>query len=203
LHSKKNAMDSSLPNLIFASHNANKTQEIRALLRSHAVQSLADLDYNEDIAETGSTLAENAEIKAQTIFKKFGKPVFADDTGLIVPVLNGEPGVYSARYAGPNADAKANMEKLLKNLEGRSQREAYFETVICYINGEGKAHFFSGRVDGNILESERGKKGFGYDPIFQPEGEELSFAEMPAWQKNEMSHRARALSAFIRHLQAK
>lgn len=111
--------------------------------------------------------------------------------------------MYTARYAGPEADAQANMTKLLTNLKGHENREAYFETVICYIDGAGNSHFFSGRVDGEILESQRGKKGFGYDPIFQPEGEELSFAEMPAWQKNEMSHRARALSAFIRHLQAK
>ncbi len=189
--------------LIFASHNANKTKEIRALLRSHEVLSLADLNYDQDIPETGQTLAENAEIKARTIYNTYKQPVFADDTGLIVPSLNGEPGVYSARYAGASADAESNMEKLLTKLQGSAQREAYFETVICYINLKGEALFFSGRVDGEILESKQGKEGFGYDPIFQPEGEELSFAQMPAWQKNEMSHRARALAAFIRHLQAK
>lgn len=189
--------------LIFASHNENKTKEIRALLRSHEIQSLADLNYHEEIAETGVTLAENAELKARTIFDIWAKPVFADDTGLIVPALNGEPGVYSARYAGEPANAEANMDKLLANLQGIENREAYFETLICYINAEGEAQFFSGRVDGLIAKSKKGDKGFGYDPIFLPEGEEISFAQMPAWQKNEMSHRARALASFIRHLQAK
>ncbi len=196
-------MTKTLPSLIFASHNANKTKEIRALLRSHQIYSLADKAYKEEIPETGETLAENAEIKARTIFDFYGEAVFADDTGLIVPALNGEPGVYSARYAGPEANAQSNMQKLLANLEGAENREAYFETVICNIDVQGESHFFSGRVDGQIIEAPRGKEGFGYDPIFQPDGEMLSFAEMPAWQKNEMSHRARALSAFIRHLQAK
>lgn len=186
--------------LIFASHNENKTKEIRPLLPEDNVRSLSDLNFNEDIPETGSTLAENAQIKAETIYKKFGKAVFADDTGLIVPALDGAPGVYSARYAGPEANAEANMDKLLAALKDSQSRDAYFETVICYIDSQGNKHFFSGKVEGEILLQRQGEGGFGYDPIFKAYGYPLSFAEMTAEQKNAVSHRGRALQQFIQFL---
>lgn len=186
--------------LIFASHNDNKTREIRELLPSYDLQSLKDLNYHQEIPETGETLAENAEIKARTIFNAFGTAVFADDTGLIVPALNGAPGVYSARYAGPEANADANMSKLLADLASAGSREAYFETLICYIDPAGKSHFFSGKVEGEILLERKGGAGFGYDPIFKPNGYDLSFAEMSSAAKNAISHRGRALQSFIHHL---
>lgn len=189
--------------LIFASHNPNKTKEIRALLPEDEIDSLADLNYHDEIPETGSTLDENARIKARTIYQHFKRAVFADDTGLIVPALGGEPGVYSARYAGPDANAEKNMAKLLANLADQDQRDAYFETSICYIDAQGEEFIFRGRVDGEILKTKQGAQGFGYDPIFRPAGEQESFAEMEAMKKNRMSHRGRALKAFIQFLQAR
>ncbi|WP_421752787.1 RdgB/HAM1 family non-canonical purine NTP pyrophosphatase [Croceimicrobium sp.] len=190
-----------MADLIFASHNENKSREIRQLLPDFQLASLKDLAFNEEIPETGDTLEANAAIKADRIFAEYHKPVFADDTGLIVPALDGAPGVYSARYAGPEANAQANMTKLLKELESKEDRYAYFETVICYIEASGEKHFFSGKVEGHILESQQGEKGFGYDPVFCPKGEPLSFAEMSPEAKNAISHRGRALQAFIRFLQ--
>lgn len=189
------------PSLIFASHNANKVKEIRALLPEYSIHSLSDLGFMEDIPETGTTLEENAKIKADRIFQEFQKPVFADDTGLLVEALNGAPGVYSARYAGADANAEANMEKLLKALGKETNRNAHFKTSICLINQNGSSHFFEGRVDGEILTSKAGNEGFGYDPIFKAEGEVLSFAEMDSQAKNEISHRGRALRALINFLQ--
>lgn len=189
------------PSLIFASHNANKVKEIRALLPEYSIHSLSDLGFMEDIPETGTTLEENAKIKADRIFQEFQKPVFADDTGLLVEALNGAPGVYSARYAGADANAEANMEKLLKALGKETNRKAHFKTSICLINQNGSSHFFEGRVDGEILTSKAGNEGFGYDPIFKAEGEVLSFAEMDSQAKNEISHRGRALRALINFLQ--
>ncbi len=188
--------------LVFASHNDNKTREIRELLPQYEISSLKDLGFTEDIPETGDTLAANASIKSKRIYKEYGKAVFADDTGLIVPALNGEPGVYSARYAGSEANSEANMSKLLQNLSTQKDRKAYFETVISYIDKDGNESLFRGRVDGEILLSRQGKEGFGYDPIFQPEGEKRSFAEMTSAEKNTMSHRGRALQAFIQFLQS-
>jgi len=186
--------------LIFASHNENKTKEIRALLKTYEVLSLRDLNFTEEIPETGASLEENAAIKARRIFEEYGRAVFADDTGLIVPALGGAPGVYSARYAGPEANAEANMDKLLVALLEEKERAAYFETVICYIDDKGSEYLFRGRVDGQILMSKQGLKGFGYDPIFKPAGYQESFAEMPAGEKNRISHRGRALEAFIQFL---
>jgi len=190
-----------MADLIFASHNDNKSREIRQLLPSYQISSLKDLGFTEEIPETGNSLDANAAIKAERIFKEYQKPVFADDTGLIVPALDGAPGVYSARYAGPEANAQANMAKLLGELQGKEDRFAYFETVICYIDAEGEKHFFSGKVEGRILEQQQGEQGFGYDPVFCAEGESLSFAEMSPAAKNAISHRGRALEAFIRFLQ--
>lgn len=186
--------------LIFASHNPNKCKEVQALLSTYQILSLAELDYQEDIAETGATLRENAAIKARCIHAHFGLPVFADDTGLMVDALAGAPGVYSARYAGSKADAQANMQLLLRNLTGKTERAAHFSTFICYIDEAGQEHFFEGRVDGLILETPRGGEGFGYDPIFQPLGFAQSFAEMDAAQKNKISHRGRALQALLNFL---
>jgi XTP/dITP diphosphohydrolase len=186
--------------IIFASHNANKVAEIRALLPQYSVQSLIDLEFHEEIPETGSTLEENAEIKARRIFDEFNKPVFADDTGLLVDALNGAPGVYSARYAGEGVDSEANMAKLLEALSTADNRQAHFKTSICFIGPAGQTYFFEGRVDGQILEQKKGDHGFGYDPLFQAEGEDLSFAEMTSLAKNKISHRGRALEAFIHFL---
>ena len=191
----------SKPSLVFTSHNANKVIEIRALLPNYEVLSLSDLGFHENIPETGQTLEANAEIKAQRIFKEFAKPVFADDTGLLIDALDGAPGVYSARYAGADANAEANMRKLLQALKGEANRKAHFKTSICFINELGESRFFEGRVDGEILTEKTGEKGFGYDPLFKADGESLSFAEMSSAAKNKISHRGRALAAFIHFLQ--
>lgn len=160
------------------------------------VISLDDLNMTTEIPETGHTLQDNALIKARTIFQLYKKPVIADDTGLEVDALNGSPGVYSARYAGEPTNAENNMKLLLKNLEGNNNRTANFRTVIAYINAEGKEQLFEGQVDGEIINERRGGEGFGYDPIFVPEGYHTTFAEMTLEEKNTISHRAKALKAF-------
>lgn len=186
--------------IIFATHNQNKAQEIRALLPQFEIHSLADIGFLKEIPETGDTLKKNALIKAMTIFEATGKSCFADDTGLEVDALNGAPGVYSARYAGEDAHAENNMAKLLVELKNQENRTAAFKTVIAYIDQEGQAHYFEGTVEGEILSQKMGEKGFGYDPLFRPIGYEQSFAQMTPIQKNEISHRARAVSLFVRFL---
>lgn len=188
--------------LIFATHNPNKAEEIQEMLPEFAVQSLADIDFANEIPETGDTLEENALIKARTIFGKTNKACFADDTGLEVEALDGAPGVYSARYAGDEADPEKNMTKLLKELEGKSFRNAAFRTVIAYIDAAGKQQLFEGSVSGEILEERTGEGGFGYDPIFKPMGYDQSFAEMTPIQKNEISHRGRAVKRFVEFLRS-
>ncbi len=188
--------------LIFATHNQNKTDEIRAILPQYNVQSLADISFTDEIEETGKTLKENALIKAQTIFDKLGKACFADDTGLEVDALNGAPGVYSARYAGKEADSEKNMTKLLAELANKDDRSAAFKTVIAYIDAAGASHFFEGTVEGEIVFEKMGDSGFGYDPIFKPAGYEQTFAQMTPIQKNEISHRSRAVALFISFLRA-
>lgn len=178
--------------LIFASSNPGKIQEIKALLPGWNILGLSDINWNTEIEETGSTLAENAEIKAKTIFEAMGIPVFADDTGLLVDALDGAPGVFSARYAGPECNAEANMEKMLAAMANETNRHARFCTSICFIDTRG-VHFFEGEVLGEIANKRMGEKGFGYDPIFIPENSEISFAQMTPVQKNEISHRGRAL----------
>lgn len=187
--------------MIFASHNQNKTKEIQKKLPSHIVlKSLADIGWTEEIIEDGATLEENARIKAQAIVDKLGVPCFADDTGLEVKALNNEPGVYSARYAGPQKNDEDNMQLLLSNLEGKEDRSAQFRTSIClYINNE--FHLFEGVVKGQILKEKVGNEGFGYDPIFQPEGHTRSFAQMSMEEKNELSHRGRAIQAMVEFLE--
>lgn len=186
--------------LIFATHNANKAKEVKALLPHLEVKSLSEIGFHDDIPETGSKLEENALIKARTIHKATGKACFADDTGLEVEALGGAPGVYSARYAGEEANSENNMDKLLADLDAMTNRNAQFRTVIAYINSEGKEELFEGSVKGEILKERRGGKGFGYDPIFLPQGEEQSFAEMTAEQKNQLSHRGRAMRKLVEYL---
>jgi XTP/dITP diphosphohydrolase len=187
--------------LLFASANKYKIDEINAVLAplGYQVKGLHDLGITDDIPETGTTLDENAAIKASFLYQKFGQDCFADDTGLEVAVLNGAPGVYSARYAGaPKSDIK-NMEKLLTSLQGETNRQAQFRTVFCLIE-DGKHLFFEGKVAGAIATEPRGSAGFGYDPLFVPTGEKLSFAQMTVADKNKISHRARAVEALMAYL---
>lgn len=178
--------------LVFATNNKHKLQEVRDIVGDRVeILSLNDIDCHNDIPETADTLQGNALIKARYIYEKYGMDCFADDTGLEVDALNGEPGVYSARYAGNECDSEANMLKLLHNLTGKSNRKAQFRTVIALIiNGEEK--LFNGIVKGTISEEKMGNSGFGYDPIFIPEGFSESFAQMGSDMKNSISHRYRA-----------
>ncbi|MEL6306089.1 MAG: RdgB/HAM1 family non-canonical purine NTP pyrophosphatase, partial [Bacteroidota bacterium] len=163
-------------------------------------RSLTDIGCTEDIPETGDTLAENAAIKANHVTQTYGLNCFSDDTGLLITALNGAPGVYSARYAGPQKNAEENMDKVLMELKETSDRSAYFQTVI-HLNWKGQAHSFVGEVHGKIIREKRGDGGFGYDPIFVPEGYEQTFAELPLSIKNQISHRGKAfqkLMAFLK-----
>lgn len=179
--------------LVFATNNAHKLEEVREVVKDKfEILSLKDIDCNEDIAETGATLIENALIKVRYVKEKYGYDCFGDDTGLEVESLNGEPGVFSARYAGDGHDAKANMKKLLKELDGKTDRKACFRTVIALIL-DGEEHLFEGRIDGDILTEEHGTAGFGYDPVFRPSGYTQTFAELGMDIKNEISHRALAV----------
>ncbi len=181
--------------LIFCSHNRHKTQEIAKILPKHIeLLSLADLNFVEDIEETADTFEGNAWIKAHTIWKLFRTPCFADDSGLEVEALHLEPGVYSARYAGPEKDDNKNMDLLLAKLGDNPNRKACFKTVICLITDDEEAHYFEGCVEGEIRHEKRGSQGFGYDPVFEPENCGRSFAEMSPEEKNAMSHRARAIA---------
>ena len=178
--------------IIFASNNLNKIREINNVLgNSFTLLSLRDINMNEDIPENEITLEGNALIKARHIYEAAGMNVFADDTGLEVEALNGRPGVHSARFAGENKDSDANIEKLLSLLEDETNRNARFRTVIALIF-DGKEYLFEGVVTGTIIKERRGKMGFGYDPVFIPEGKSVTFAEMDLAEKNRISHRARA-----------
>lgn len=179
--------------LIFATNNQHKATEINSLLgQNWAVKSLADLNFNEDVPETGDTLEDNALEKARYIHQLWGKNCFADDTGLEVEALHGAPGVFSARYAGEDKDSSKNINRLLEELKGQSNRKARFRTVIALII-EGRELLFEGIVNGQILESREGNGGFGYDPVFKPDEADVSFAQMPLSEKNLISHRARAM----------
>ncbi|MBS2213066.1 non-canonical purine NTP diphosphatase [Carboxylicivirga mesophila] len=183
--------------LVFATNNEHKLREIQLLLGcSLKLLSLKDIDCNEEIPETGTTLEANARQKSEYVFNKFGLNCFADDTGLEIDALNGEPGVYSARYAGTDKDAEANMNKVLDLMSEENHRKARFRTVISLII-DGKEHQFEGVVEGEILRERSGKEGFGYDPIFTPDGYQQSFAEMAMELKNEISHRGRAIKKLI------
>jgi XTP/dITP diphosphohydrolase len=186
--------------IIFATGNQGKLQEVQNLLSEEfKILGLKDIHFFEDIPETAETIEGNARLKAEFIYQKFKKNCFADDTGLEVEALNGRPGVYSARYAGDDNNAEANMDKLLDELKGLSNRAARFKTVIVLCFG-GKYYEFEGIVNGTITHKRRGGKGFGYDPIFIPEGCDKSFAEMSIEEKNQISHRAIAVKKLAQFL---
>ena len=186
--------------LVIATHNKHKLDEIQKLLGDRIkLISLRDLGCNEDIPETGTTLKENAYQKAKYVWEKYKKNCFADDTGLIVEALDGAPGVYSARYAGEHCSFDDNIDLLLENMEGKTNRNARFETVICLIQ-DGKEQYFEGRCDGCILTERYGRGGFGYDPIFMPNGYGESFAELSMEEKNKISHRGKATAKLIKYL---
>lgn len=183
--------------MVFATHNPNKVREVQEMLPAHfSIQSLADIGCTEDIPETQPTIEGNAVQKARYVYERYGINCFAEDTGLEVAALDGAPGVYTARYAGPQRDADDNMDLLLQNLEGKADRSARFKTVIALIL-DGEMHTFEGIVDGQIAEERSGTGGFGYDPVFLPEGRKESFAEMEKAAKNAVSHRAKALSGLL------
>lgn len=186
--------------LVFATNNKHKLQEVRDILGNRIeVLSLSDINCHDDIPETGTTLEENALIKARWVSEKYNCNCFADDTGLEVAALGGAPGVYSARYAGEECNSVANMEKLLQNLTEKTDRSAQFRTVIALIiNGE--EILFDGVVKGTITTEKSGDSGFGYDPIFVPEGYDISFAQMGNKEKNSISHRFRATEKLSKYL---
>jgi XTP/dITP diphosphohydrolase len=189
--------------LVFATNNQHKLEEIKkAVGTKFKILSLEEIGCNEDIAETAETLEGNASIKSHYIFDNFGKNCFGDDTGLEIEALNGRPGVYSARYGGPGHDHEKNMDRVLSELKGIDNRKARFRTVISLIL-DGKEYQFEGIVNGEILIERQGNKGFGYDPIFLPNGYQVSFAEMDLDAKNKISHRGKAVSKLLQHLKKK
>jgi XTP/dITP diphosphohydrolase len=183
--------------LIFATHNQHKLEEIKQLISpSVELMSLNELGFFEEIEETGTNLTENALIKAKTIYQKFDLNTFADDTGLEIDFLKGAPGVYSARYAGEEKNSLANIQKVLSLMQGQANRKARFRTVIALIYKH-QEFLFEGVVNGEILMAPTGQGGFGYDPIFKPEGFDQSFAQMNSSTKNSISHRGRAVKELI------
>ena len=187
--------------IVFATNNKHKLEEIKDILgKDFEIVSLAEIGCHEDIPETGLTLEENARQKSSYVVEHYGQNCFADDTGLEVDALNGEPGVHSARYAeGTDHDSEANMRKLLSKMANVKDRTARFRTVISLIIN-GVEHQFEGRVEGRIATEKHGKEGFGYDPIFIPEGYDKSFAELGEEVKNQISHRARAVKKLAEYL---
>jgi XTP/dITP diphosphohydrolase len=188
--------------IIFATGNVNKIKEIRFSLGAHDridIIGLSELGYDKEIPETGKTLEENAILKAETIFSKFGAPCIAEDSGLEVFSLDGAPGVFSARYGGEANDAGVNMDLLLKNLESKNDRRAQFRAVIAYKDYHA-IHLFEGVVTGRISHTKRGEFGFGYDPIFQPDGLEGTFGELGPAIKSKISHRSKAWAKCLPYL---
>lgn len=186
--------------LVFATNNAHKLEELKAILGDKVdILCLKDIDCYADIPETADTLEGNARQKSLYIYEHYGLDCFADDTGLEVDCLDGAPGVYSARYAGDGHDSKANMEKLLYEMKEKTNRKARFRTVISLIE-KGEEHQFEGIVNGQIIKEKKGEAGFGYDPIFQPDGYTETFAELGNDIKNKISHRARAVAALCEYL---
>lgn len=190
--------------IVFATHNLKKSKELKEILyiNGYKVLDLNDIGLNDEIEESGKTLEENALIKANYLFHKTKKPSFGEDSGLEVEALDHAPGVYSARYAGPEKNDFANITKLLKNLTNIKNRAARFRTVIAYVD-EQQHQLFDGIVTGTIIQSCRGEHGFGYDPVFIPDGYEITFAQMDASEKNKISHRARALDKMVQYLNPK
>lgn len=186
--------------LIFATNNQHKLEEVSHLIKgNYKILSLKEINCFEEIPETSDTIKGNASQKSHYIYDKFGIDCFADDTGLEIEALNGRPGVYSARYAGEEHDFEKNMNKVLAEMNGITNRKARFKTVISLILN-GKENFFKGIISGVILTKKRGQEGFGYDPIFQPIGYNLAFAEMPLEEKNKISHRAIAVRNLVNYL---
>jgi XTP/dITP diphosphohydrolase len=187
--------------LVFATGNQHKLEEVQGLLgKDFALSCLKEVGITEDIPETAFTLHENALQKAQYVYNKCGCACFADDTGLEIDALNGEPGVFSARYAGPQKDSLANMQLVIEKLQGVANRKAQFRTVIAYIDKYGNEYLFEGKIEGKIIDTPTGVQGFGYDPIFVPEGFDKTFAELPMDVKNSMSHRGRAIQKLVEFL---
>jgi XTP/dITP diphosphohydrolase len=188
--------------LVFATNNSHKLKEIKEILEGkYDIVSLKDIGFSGDIPETGETLHDNASQKAHYIHDIYKTDCFADDTGLEVDALNGEPGVYSARYAGENCSYSDNVRKLLNQMEGKTLRSARFKTVISLIL-DGKEYFFEGVVEGKIVENPKGDSGFGYDPVFMPEGYDKTFAQMPPGLKNKISHRGKAVKKLAEFLKS-
>lgn len=191
-----------MQSIVFATGNPNKVKEVSQLLEGKLdIKGLADIDCHETLPETSPTIVGNASEKAWYVHKNYGVDCFSEDTGLEVEVLNGEPGVYSARYAGPAHDDEANMTLLLANLKGEEDRRARFHTVISLILN-GKEHQFEGEVNGHIIHHKKGNQGFGYDPIFMPEGYNRTFAQMPPEEKSSISHRGKAVQKLVAFLKA-
>lgn len=190
-------MKNQLAEIVFATNNLHKLEEARALAAGKMkILSLSDINCHDDIPETADTLEGNALIKARWVKEKYGYDCFADDTGLMVDALNGAPGVYSARFAGPQCNANDNMALLLEKLKGVADRKARFVTVIALVK-DGKEHLFTGKVEGTIATEPHGTEGFGYDPVFIAEESGLPFAEMSQQDKNAISHRGRAMRQLI------
>lgn len=185
--------------LVFATNNKHKTEEVsKLLLNEYTILNLTDIGCTVDIPETGNTFEENATLKSSYVVENYQLDCFADDSGLEIEALNNEPGIYSARYSGVKDD-QVNLNLVLQKMEGQQNRKARFKTVISLIQGQ-KNYLFEGVINGYILESPIGNQGFGYDPIFVPEGYEQSFAQMDMAQKNEISHRAIAMRKLIAFL---
>lgn len=190
--------------LVFSTNNQHKLDEVQAILQNHFdVLSLKDINCDVDVEETATTLEGNALIKARYIWDNYQMACFGDDTGLEVEALNNEPGVYSARYAGESKNAKDNVAKLLRNLIGVENRSARFRTVIALIDDAGNEHLFEGVVKGEIIKENRGNSGFGYDPVFVPDGYNQTFAELGDDVKNKISHRALAVNKLSTFLNTK
>ncbi len=191
-----------LKELVFATNNAHKVEEVtHAVGTQFKILSLKDIGFDDEIEETGTTFKENASIKTNFIYKKYKRNCFGDDSGLEIEALNGEPGVFSARYAGEHGNHEANTARVLDQLQNVKNRKAQFKTVISLIL-EGKEYWFEGIVPGTIRTVKAGKQGFGYDPIFQPDGYEVTFAEMPLSEKNKISHRGKAMAKLIDFLKS-
>ncbi|CDF79673.1 nucleoside 5-triphosphatase RdgB (dHAPTP, dITP, XTP-specific) [Formosa agariphila KMM 3901] len=186
--------------LVFATNNKNKIKEVQGLIPSYiTLLSLEDINCLEDIPETQPTIEGNAKQKAEYVKDKYGFDCFADDTGLEVDALDGAPGVYSARFAGPQRDAKDNMNKLLEDLKDTTYRNAQFKTVIA-LSLQNNIQTFTGICEGEITKTQHGTDGFGYDPIFRPKGLKQTFAEMPLSEKNTIGHRGKAVSLLVKYL---
>ncbi|WP_276131692.1 RdgB/HAM1 family non-canonical purine NTP pyrophosphatase [Polluticoccus soli] len=185
--------------LVIASNNAGKIREIRSMIDNISLLSLKDIGFSDEIPEPYDTFEQNAHIKAETIHRFSGKSVFADDSGICVPALGGAPGVFSARYAGVGASDEDNLQKLLAETATKDNRSAYYKAVICLI-WKGETHYFEGVCHGSLLSEKRGTGGFGYDPIFVPDGYEQTFAELPLDVKNNISHRGKAVRAMVAFL---